>query len=128
MTPVHAFVATQIEIGVSETVSVGSFVFNVDTIIATVAAGTIVIGLGLVAQRRATAGSPTRAQLAWETVISAADRLLGGRVGTAGRQIVPLAVTLFAFILVATLLETIPSGHPNKALPAPTGDLNLTAA
>jgi F-type H+-transporting ATPase subunit a len=37
-------------------------------------------------------------------------------------------VALFVFILVSSLLETVPSGHPHKLLPPPTGDLNLTVA
>ncbi len=101
---------------------------NLDTIAATVTAGAIVIALGLVARRRLSTGRPTRMQLAWEAVIGAAERHAGGRLGPAGRRVIPLAVALFAFILTATLLETVPSGHPDKALPAPTGDLNLTAA
>ncbi len=99
-----------------------------DTIIATVAAGIIVIAIGLYARRRASSERPTRAQLAWESVVSAAERHVERSLGPAGRRIVPLAVALFVFILVATLLETIPSGHPRKTLAAPTGDLNLTAA
>jgi F-type H+-transporting ATPase subunit a len=102
--------------------------FHVDTILATVVAGILVIAAGLLVRRRLSAHAPTRAQLAWETVVSAVERHIERSIGPAGRAIVPLAVVLFVFILIASLLETIPSGHPDKALPAPTGDLNLTAA
>ncbi|MGH9079668.1 MAG: FoF1 ATP synthase subunit A, partial [Acidimicrobiales bacterium] len=37
-------------------------------------------------------------------------------------------VTLFFFIVFASWLDVIPSGHPQKALPSQTGDLNLTIA
>ena len=86
------------------------------------------IALGLYARRGVSARRPTRAQLAWETVVSAAERQVGRSIGSAGRGVVPLAVTLFVFILTANLLEIVPSGHPQKTVPAPTGDLNLTAA
>jgi F-type H+-transporting ATPase subunit a len=120
--------AAPLELGATHTTTVAGFTLHVDTIVATVAAGVIVIAIGLYARRRASSDRPTRAQLAWESVVGAAERLTERSLGNAGRRIVPLAVALFVFILVATLLETIPSGHPHKTLPAPTGDLNLTAA
>ena len=109
-------------------ISVAGVEFNLDTIAATVAAGLIVILIGLLAGRGRLATPPTKLRLAWETVISAVERHVGAATGAAGRRVVPLAVVLFAFVLTACLFETIPSGHPNKALPAPTGDLNLTVA
>jgi F-type H+-transporting ATPase subunit a len=108
--------------------TVAGLTFHVDTIAATVVAGVLVVAAGLSLRRQLSAHSPTRAQLAWETVVSAVERQVEGSVGVAGRAIVPLAVVHFVFILTASLLEAIPSGHPDKALPAPTGDLNLTAA
>jgi len=49
-------------------------------------------------------------------------------MGDAGKPIVPLAVTLFLFILIANELEMIPTGHTPQYLPAPTGDVNFTFA
>jgi F-type H+-transporting ATPase subunit a len=49
-------------------------------------------------------------------------------MGEAGKPIVPLAVTLFFFILIANELEMIPTGHSPQYLPAPTGDVNFTFA
>jgi len=120
--------AAPLDLGTTHTATVAGFTFHVDTIVATVAAGIIVIAIGLYARRRVSSDRPTRAQLAWESVVSAAEGHTERSLGPGGRRIVPLAVALFVFILVATLLETIPSGHPHKSLPAPTGDLNLTAA
>ena len=124
LTPAHEVLTT----GANHQVSLAGLEFNLDTIAATVAAGLIVILIGLLARRGRLATRPTKLRLAWETAISAVERHVGTATGPAGRQAVPLAVTLFAFVLTACLFETIPSGHPNKALPAPTGDLNLTAA
>jgi F-type H+-transporting ATPase subunit a len=112
----------------AHTTTVAGLTFHVDTILATVVAGILVIATGLFVRRRLSAHQPTRAQLAWESVVSAVERQVERSIGPAGQAIVPLAVVLFVFILIASLLETIPSGHPDKALPAPTGDLNLTAA
>ncbi len=120
--------ADPVDLGANDIATVAGFQFNLDTIAATVSAGLIVTALGLWARRGLSSARPGRLALAWETLIGAAERHLGGRTGGAGRQIVPLAVALFTFILTASLLETIPSGHPDKALPAPTGDLNLTIA
>jgi F-type H+-transporting ATPase subunit a len=41
--------------------------------------------------------------------------------------VVPLAVTLFLFILLCNWIGLIPSGHPER-LPAPTADINLALA
>ena len=41
---------------------------------------------------------------------------------------VPLAVALFTFILIANWLELIPSGDDPHLLPPPTADVNLTYA
>jgi F-type H+-transporting ATPase subunit a len=112
----------------AHTTTVAGLTFHVDTILATVVAGILVIAAGLFVRRRLSARKPTRAQLAWEGVVSAVERHVERSIGASGKAIVPLAVVLFLFILIASLLETIPSGHPDKALPAPTGDLNLTAA
>jgi len=49
-------------------------------------------------------------------------------MGDAGRPIVPLAIALFLYILVANLLEMIPTGHSPQYLPAPSGDINFTLA
>lgn len=117
-----------LELGASHAVTVAGHTLHVDTILATVTAGLVVITLGLFARRRLSSRRPTRTQLAWETVVSVAERQVGQSIGAEGRGIVPLAVTLFVFVLTATLLEVIPSGHPHKSLPAPTGDLNLTVA
>jgi F-type H+-transporting ATPase subunit a len=117
-----------VDLGASHVATVAGHTLHVDTILATVAAGIVVIILGLFARRKLSSRRPTRVQLAWETVVGAAERQVGDSIGREARGVVPLAVTLFVFVLTATLLEIIPSGHPHKTLPAPTGDLNLTVA
>ena len=42
--------------------------------------------------------------------------------------VVPLAITIFVFILTCNWLALIPSGHHPELLPPPTADVNLTYA
>ena len=51
-------------------------------------------------------------------------------MGDQGLFVVPLAVTLFVFILLCNWLELIPTTWPghHQIIPAPTGDINMTAA
>jgi F-type H+-transporting ATPase subunit a len=99
---------------------------DVDTVISTAVAGALILLFGLYLRARATSDVPGRLQLAFETVVSGIDRQIGSSMGDAGRPIVPLAVTLFVFILLANWLELFPTGHNPQYLPAPTGDVNFT--
>jgi F-type H+-transporting ATPase subunit a len=124
-----AFLATtNIPVGTHITAKPGGITLNIDDIVSTVVAGVVVIGLGLFIRARATAGVPGRAQLAWETIVGGVQDQVRTSMGDAGQAIVPLAVTLFIYILVANWLELVPTGHNPQYLPAPTGDINLTAA
>jgi F-type H+-transporting ATPase subunit a len=118
----------EIEIGVHFTRNIGGFIFNVDTIWATVLAGAVVIGFGLLVRRSATPGVPHGPQLFFETVTQAVQRQVESTMGLrTAPGVVPLAITLFTFILTANWLALIPSGHPER-LPPPTADVNLAYA
>jgi F-type H+-transporting ATPase subunit a len=112
------------EIGAGPQWGIGGLVVNAATVQASVVAGAVVLGCGVWARRQARRGSPGGMLLAWEAAISAVESRLGSGVGTAGRRAVPLAISLFGFILVANWAHLIP-GWP---LPAPTADLNLALA
>jgi F-type H+-transporting ATPase subunit a len=102
----------------------------VDILFATLVAGAIVIGFGLYAARKATAGVPGRLQLFFETVVEQVSQMAEDTVGPQGAKIVPLAVTLFLFILICNWLAVIPSnpsGH-REFLPPPTASVNLCFA
>jgi F-type H+-transporting ATPase subunit a len=101
---------------------------NVDTVLATVIAGAIVLALGFYLRSKATAGVPDKFQLAFETIIRGVENQVHTSMGDAGDPIVPLAFTLFVFILIANWLELIPTGHTPQYLPAPAADVNFTAA
>ncbi|MCA1682680.1 MAG: F0F1 ATP synthase subunit A [Actinobacteria bacterium] len=106
--------------------TIGGMIFNLDTIWATVVAGTILVLFGLFIARRATSGVPKGPQLVWETVISTIEDQVEDSIGRrVAPFVVPLATALFFFILFANWLEIIPTEHH---LPSPTADVNLTFA
>jgi F-type H+-transporting ATPase subunit a len=109
--------------------------FNMDTIWTTLIAGTIVLILGFWARSALTKDSddhvPSRIQILWEAIVGEVNRQVLDNLGRVHPFVVPLAVALFFFILIANWLELIPS-QLNEAsghlLPAPTADTNLTYA
>jgi F-type H+-transporting ATPase subunit a len=108
--------------------------FNADTIWTTAIAGTIVVVLGFMARHYLTRDEndhvPSKVQLIWEAVVGEVNTQVEDNLGRVHPLVVPLAVALFFFILIANWLELIPS-EPTKhihALPAPTADTNLTYA
>ncbi len=118
--------AEEITPGEHWTVQVAGLTFNMDTILATVVAGAIVCGLGIYMARRATAGRPTWLQVAFEALVGWVQQQVYDGMGLrAPRGVVALAVTLFAFILIANWLAVLPTEH---VLPPPTSDVNLTYA
>jgi F-type H+-transporting ATPase subunit a len=124
-----AYAVPEIEIGTHITRQIGGFTFNVDTIWATALAGLLVIGFGLLIRRRVTAGVPRGPQLFFETVTSAVTRQVESTMGLRTAPfVVPLAITLFFFILTANWLALIPSGHHPEYLAPPTADVNLAYA
>ena len=112
-----------------------TWTFNMDTIWATLIAGTIVILLGFWARRALTKDAddhvPSKIQILWEAIVGEVNRQVLDNLGRVHPFVVPLATALFFFILIANWMELIPSqlneetGH---LLPAPTADTNLTYA
>jgi F-type H+-transporting ATPase subunit a len=108
--------------------------WNLDTIWVTVVAGLIVILLGFWARSQLTKKTddhvPTKLQLVWETIIKEVQTQVEENLGRVHPYVVPLAVALFFFILIANWIEVVPT-EPNKhihLLPSPTADTNLTYA
>ncbi|NUR07310.1 MAG: F0F1 ATP synthase subunit A [Nocardioidaceae bacterium] len=125
---------TQIKIGEHVERHFLGMTFNIDTIISTLVAGGLVLILAFVARRALTkpgAGHvPTKTQLIWETVVKEVNTQVEDNLGRVHPFVVPLAVALFFFILIANWLELIPTelNHETHLLPAPTADTNLTYA
>ena len=87
--------------------------FNLDTIWVTVVAGAIVLALGFWARAQLTKDTedhvPTKLQLVWETVVNEVNTQVEGNLGKVNPFVVPLAVALFFFILIANWIEVIPT-------------------
>ena len=108
--------------------------FNLDTIWVTVVAGLIVIALGFWAKARLTKDQddhvPSKIQILWETIINEVTTQVEANLGKVNPFVIPLAVALFFFILIANWIEVIPTelNHKTHLLPSPTADTNLTYA
>jgi F-type H+-transporting ATPase subunit a len=125
MNHVLAAEEAQIEPGHHITATIGGLVFNIDTIWSTAIAGLIVIGLGFFVRSRVTSDVPSKIQLVWEVVVGWVERQVEDNIGKVAPYVVPLAVTLFFFILIANWIELVPT---NEIAPSPTADVNLTFA
>ncbi|MGH9301547.1 MAG: F0F1 ATP synthase subunit A [Acidimicrobiales bacterium] len=120
--------ASDISVGEHVVKKVGGLSVNLDTVWATGAAMVVVIGLGLAMRSRATSGLPGKLQLFWEMITSSVSNQVESSIGPRGASIVPLAISLFVFILVANFFEALGLGSKYEWLAAPTGDINLPLA
>ncbi len=115
-----------IEPGKHWTVEIAGLSFNMDTIIMTLVAAAIVTGAGLYMANRATKGRPSGLQVAFESLTSWVQGQTRDGMGLrTPKGVIALAVTSFAFILVANSLAVLPIHH---YLPPPTADVNLVYA
>ena len=114
-----------VEIGHHSTWELGPLTFNTDTMTSTVIAGGVVIILGLMLRRSASSEVPGKLQLAWEGLVTWVNGQVESTLGKLNPFVIPLAASLFVFILVANWIEVVPTDH--KA-PPPTADTNLTYA
>ena len=113
--------------------------FNVDTIMASALAAVIVIGLAFVLKAKVTSGKPNTVQIYFETITVQMRQQIEQGIGMkiAG-FVLPLAVTLFTYILIANWIGVIPwqYGSTNdegesvahEVLMTPSGDVNFVYA
>lgn len=101
---------------------------NADTVISTLIAAVIVLCSGLYLARTATSGVPSGLQLAFETVTEQVERQVESGIGIRTAPfVVPLAISLFFFILISNWLAILPHAWEEYVRP-PTADVNLTFA
>jgi F-type H+-transporting ATPase subunit a len=120
--------ATDINVGDHLQKTLGGLTFNLDTIWATLVAAVIVCGLGWYMRTKATSGVPGKLQLAFESIVDAVRQQVEGPNPTGTSPIVPFAVVLFLFILIANWFSVLGLGSTYEWLGPPTGDINLTLA
>jgi F-type H+-transporting ATPase subunit a len=127
MTATHQ--AVTVEVGEHIEWHLFGLTFNVDTILGTLVAGIIVVGLGLALRRSINFRKPGKLQIFWETIVAQVEDQVEGSMGIKTAPfVVPLAVALFIFILIANWLAIIPTGHHPEYMPPPASDVNLTYA
>ena len=121
--------ALDVEVGGHIVWHVFGWAWNVDTILGTLIAGAIVLGLGFYLRSRLSVSKPSGVQLFYETVVSQVEEQVESTMGVRTAPfVVPLAVALFLFILIANWLSIIPTGHHPEYVPPPTSDANLPYA
>ena len=132
--PAVAPLAIEIHPGEHPTGHFLGMTFNLDTIWVTVVAGAIVVAAGFWARAQLTKDTedhvPTKLQILWETIIDQVTQQVEANLGKANPFVIPLAVALFFFILIANWIEVIPTELNTHVhlLPSPTADTNLTYA
>ncbi|GAA1075050.1 F0F1 ATP synthase subunit A [Tsukamurella spumae] len=109
--------------------------FNTDTILSTVIAALVVIALAFVLKAKVTStGVPSGVQLFWETITIQMRQQIESSIGMrVAPFVLPLAVTLFVYILVANWLAVLPvqygKGEGSGELFAPAAsDINFVLA
>ena len=105
---------------------VGGLTLYADTIIATIIAGAILLGLGFYIVHKLSVSKPGKAQLFYEAVTDQVEKEVDAAMGVqVAPFVVPLAFSLFLFILIANWLAIIPT---QEYVPPPASDPNLTYA
>src|SRR4051812_24300447 len=121
--------AINVKVGEHHEWHIGGITLHGDTITATLIAGAIIIVLGLLLRRSYSSRQPGRLGLFFETVNAQVEDQVESTMGLKTAPfVVPLAMTLFLFILIANWLAILPSpGDPEYLIP-PASDVNLAYA
>jgi F-type H+-transporting ATPase subunit a len=109
---------------------------NTDTVLATAIAAVIVLGLAFFLRAKVTAtGVPNGVQLFWEAITVQMRNQIEAAIGMKiAPFVLPLAVTLFVFILISNWLSVLPvqytdsHGATTELLKPPASDINFVLA
>jgi F-type H+-transporting ATPase subunit a len=124
----YVLAADTVEVGVHKEWHLLGLTLNADTVISTAIAAAVVLGFGLYLAWRSTSGVPSGLQLTFETVTEQVEEQVEDQIGIKTAPfVVPLAISLFFFILIANLLSILPHAFETYVRP-PTSDVNLTFA
>ena len=135
MTDTTYLAEAQIHVGVHETVELWGMTFNTDTILSSAIAAAIVIAMAFFVKAKMTSKRPNTVQLYFEVLTVQMRQQIESAIGMriAG-FVLPLAVTLFTFILVANWLSVLPvqyadsSGGVHELLKPAASDVNFVYA
>jgi F-type H+-transporting ATPase subunit a len=136
MTETILAAASGIEVGHHEEAHWFGLTVNVDTILATAIAAVIVLALAFFLRAKVTStGVPNGVQLFWEAITVQLRNQIEAAIGMKiAPFVLPLAVTLFVFILIANWLSVLPvqytdsSGAIHELLKPPASDINFVLA
>ncbi len=126
----------QIEVGEHQTAKWLGLTVNTDTVLSTAIAAAIVIALAFYLKSKVTStGVPGGVQLFWEAITiqmrSQVEAAIGMKIAP---FVLPLAVTIFVFILISNWLSVLPlqytdsKGHTTEVLKSAAADINYVLA
>ena len=126
----------QIEVGEHHTAKWLGLTVNTDTVLSTAIAAAIVIALAFYLKSKVTStGVPGGVQLFWEAITiqmrSQVEAAIGMKIAP---FVLPLAVTIFVFILISNWLSVLPlqykdeKGHTSELLKSAAADINYVLA
>jgi F-type H+-transporting ATPase subunit a len=125
----------QIEVGAHPHATWLGLTVNTDTVLSTAIAGAIVIALAFFLRAKITSTDvPSGVQLFWEAITvqmrAQIESAIGMRIAP---FVLPLAVTIFVFILISNWLSVLPlqyeeHGHTVEVLTPAAGDINYVLA
>lgn len=126
----------QIEVGEHRTAQWLGFTINTDTVLSTVIAAAIVLGLAFFLRAKITSTDvPGGVQLFWEAITIQMRNQIESAIGMRiAPFVLPLAVTIFVFILVSNWLSVFPlqytnaHGHTTELLSSAAADINYVLA
>lgn len=132
----HAVLAAEegaepkIHVGVHPTAEFLGMTFNLDTVVSTLLAAAIVLGLAFYLRAKITSGVPNGVQLFFETIVvqmrSQVETAIGMKVAP---FTLPLAATLFTFILLSNWLSVLPVQYGDgEFVKPPASDVNFVYA
>jgi F-type H+-transporting ATPase subunit a len=125
----------QIEVGEHHTATWLGMTVNTDTVLSTAIAAVIVIALAFFLRAKVTSTDvPSGVQLFWEAITvqmrGQIESAIGMRIAP---FVLPLAVTIFVFILISNWLSVLPlqyeeNGHTTELLSSAAADINYVLA
>ena len=132
----HILAEGAIEVGHHTTATWLGMTVNTDTIYATALAAAITLALAFFLRAKVTStGVPGGVQLFWESITIQMRGQIEGAIGMKiAPFVLPLAVTLFVFILIANWISVLPvqygtaNGGTGELLKPPASDINFVLA